>query len=70
MAELLAFLSKNDIKREVLLKFGQYINNEQYDTDGLKADIESVGKTCKNKQLTEVIKEFIKATAGYLVFVC
>eukprot|EP01084_Bolivina_argentea_P069840 127011_1 len=61
-----SFLSKQDINKNVLLKFSQYVADEQYDTDSLKADIETIGNVdedCRSKTLIESIEEFIKSTA-------
>eukprot|EP01084_Bolivina_argentea_P069839 127010_1 len=60
------FLSKHDINKAVLLQFGQYVGDEEYDTDSLKADIETIANIddiCRSKKLIESIKEFIKAAA-------
>ncbi len=72
MDEIRSFLSKHDINKAVLLKFGEYVADEEYDTDSLKADIEAIGNVddnCRSKNLIETIEEFIKATAGYVTFV-
>ncbi len=66
-----SFVSKGDIAQAVLLKFGQYIDDEEYDTDSLKADIEvvcNVDKIFGSKTLSENIKQFIEATTGNAIF--
>ncbi len=75
MDEMRLFLSKHDVNKAVLFKLGEYVADEQYDTDSLKADIETIGnvdENCRSKKLIESIEEFIKATAGYvsLCIVC
>ncbi len=71
MDEMHSFLSKNNVKKGVLLRFGEYMDDEKYDTDALKADVDEIGNidaTCGSEKLIEVIEEFIKATAGYVLF--
>ncbi len=73
MDEMYLFISKGGIKPGLLLKLSQYINVEEYDTDSLTTDIEAhpVGNIDKNfgsKILVENIRQFIKATTGYIIF--
>ncbi len=75
MDEMRSCLSRHDINKAVLFKFSQYVADEEYDTDSLKADIETIGNVediCRSKKLIETIEEFIKAAAGYvtLYIVC
>eukprot|EP01084_Bolivina_argentea_P179503 310175_1 len=68
--EMLSYLLRCAIKKSIVCRLVQYIEEQQYDTDCLKMDMDSQSVSAgnielivKDKQATKTVQEFIKATS-------
>ncbi len=70
MDQMYLYLMKTEINNEsTLLHFVQYIEDEEYDTDSLKIDVDyastsNIDENIRNNQVIPTIQDFIKAATS------